>query len=111
MRKPSVLIALTLTVAGAVFSQEFRGTIGGIVTDPSGADIVGAKVVATEIRTGTKTSTFSDSAGQYAIPFLAPGDYQIAGSMAGFKEFVRKEIHLGAGEHPTVDIQIGRSHV
>jgi len=103
--KSGFLAALAL-LAGAAFSQEFRGTIGGIVTDPTGANIVGAKVVATEVRTGTKTTTFSDSAGQYSIPFLAPGDYEISGSMAGFKEFVRKDIHLGSGEHPMIDIRL-----
>ena len=78
-----MLVALLALSVIALFAQEFRGTIGGTVTDPTGAAVPGAKVVATEIRTGTKSPTVSDSSGQYAIPFLAPGDYQISAQSRG----------------------------
>ena len=47
-----------------LLSQEFRGTISGSVTDPLGATMPNVKIFATEIRTGTKNDTVSDSAGQ-----------------------------------------------
>ena len=34
---------------------------------------------------------------------LLPGDYEISVKVNGFKEFIRKSVHLGAGETPTVD--------
>jgi len=97
---------LALALCGVAPCQEFRGTISGVVTDPTGATIPGAKVLATEVRTGTKSPTVADSAGQYAIPFLAPGDYQISATMPGFKEFIRKDIHLGSGDHPVIDMRL-----
>src|SRR5690242_4991466 len=90
----------------AAFGQEFRGTISGLVTDATGAAVAGAKITATEVRTGTKTQTVSEPTGQYTIPFLAPGQYQIAAQMPGFKEFVRRDINLGAGDHPVIDIRL-----
>jgi Carboxypeptidase regulatory-like domain len=100
------LVVITLTAAGAMFAQEFRGAISGAVTDATGAAIAGAKVTATETRTNTKIETVSEGTGQYTTPFLLPGDYDVSVNMAGFKEFVRKGIHVGAGERPRIDIRL-----
>ncbi|HYL78903.1 MAG TPA: carboxypeptidase-like regulatory domain-containing protein [Bryobacteraceae bacterium] len=100
------VVAIALFLSLPTFSQETRSTLSGAVTDTTGAMIPGAKVVATEIRTGTRTQTVSDEAGQYTIPFLAPGDYQVAATVAGFKEYVRKDVHLGSGDHPVIDIKM-----
>jgi hypothetical protein len=105
MRRGRVAV-LAFFVSFAVFGQEFRGTISGSVSDPTGALIPGAKITATEIRTGTKSRTVSDSTGQYAIPFLAPGEYEIAAQSQGFKQAVRKAVQLGSGDHPVIDIRL-----
>src|ERR1051326_568410 len=78
----ALLILICLT--GFAVAQETRATISGAVTDQSGAVLPGAKVVATEIRTNTKTATVADSSGQYNIPFLAPGQYDLEAEMQGF---------------------------
>ena len=90
----------------AVWGQETRGTISGAVVDSSGAGIPGVKVIATETRTGTKASTVSDTAGQYTIPFLAPGNYQVSAEASGFKKAVRSGLDLGSGGHPVVDLHL-----
>ncbi|HLI77397.1 MAG TPA: carboxypeptidase-like regulatory domain-containing protein, partial [Acidobacteriaceae bacterium] len=64
---PVLLAALTPAVVSA---QEFRGTISGAVTDPSGAALPGASITVREIHTGTINRTKSDEAGQYVVPFL-----------------------------------------
>ena len=104
--KRSFVAALFLLLPLASFGQEFRGTISGSVTDPTGAAVAGAKVTVTEVNTGTKISTVSDNAGQYTAPFLQPGDYQIAVQSTGFKDYVHKAIHVGAGDHPVIDIKL-----
>jgi hypothetical protein len=88
-----------LLVPAVLLCQEFRGTIGGVVTDPTGAAIAGAKITVVETHTGTKVPAESDAAGQYTAPLLLPGDYEIAVQMQGFKAFDRKGVHLGAGDH------------
>jgi hypothetical protein len=95
--------------SAALFSQEFRSTITGVVTDPSGAPVVGAKIVATETRTGVKTPTVTDVTGKYTMPFLAPGNYEITAEATGFKESKRTDLALGADEHPVIDfaLQVG----
>jgi hypothetical protein len=91
---------------GVLHAQEFRGTISGAVTDPTGAAVPGASVEIKETRTGTVNKTQSDSAGQYVAPFLLPGDYSITVSMPGFQKTVRSGITLQAQEHPIVNLTL-----
>ncbi len=98
----AVLFAWSL----CLIAQEFRGTISGVVTDATGSVIPGAKVVVTETHTGAKVGVESDSSGQYTAPFLLAGDYDITVKTAGFKEAVRKGLHVGAGDHPVIDIRL-----
>jgi hypothetical protein len=97
---------LAILLAAVCSAQEFRGTISGAVTDPSGAPIGGAKVAVMEVHTGTRIPTVADSAGQYTAPFLLPGDYDVTVQAPGFKSFARKGVHVGAGDHPVIDIRL-----
>lgn len=90
----------------AAFGQEYRGNISGAITDKTGAVIAGAKITVTETQKGTKIETVSESTGQYNVPMLLPGDYEIAAQAPGFKAFNRKGVHVGAGEHPVIDVQL-----
>ena len=104
--KLSRVSCFALLAAMACYAQESRGTISGAVTDPTGAAVAGAKVIALEVRTGTKVQTVSESTGQYAIPFLSTGDYTVTATLQGFKETVRKGIQVGAGDHINIDIRL-----
>ncbi len=95
-----------LAFSTVAFSQEFRGTLSGLITDPASALVAGATVTVTEIHTGTKSQTVSDSSGKYTVPFLLPGDYDISVKAQGFKEFVRKSVHAGAGDHIAIDLPL-----
>ena len=74
------LAALFLAAISILPAQEYRGTLSGAVTDPQGGAIPKAKITITEIRTGVKTTVESESSGDYTVPFLQPGDYQITPS-------------------------------
>src|SRR5690349_9343305 len=100
------LIAALLLYSSTLFSQEFRATITGAVTDGTGAAIANAKIAITEIKTNTRTETVTEANGHYTVPFLLPGDYDISVKFEGFKEFVRKGLHLGAGENPVIDASL-----
>jgi hypothetical protein len=99
------ILSVLLLSTGA-FAQEFRGTISGTVTDPSGAVVPGASVVITETQTGTINRTTSDSAGLYVVPFLAPGEYSITATKAGFEAFTRGGVTLQAQEHPIINLAL-----
>ena len=90
MKKSFVWIILgsALVVLAAVpvaLSQTVTGAITGEVTDPSGAVVPGARVLAHNISTGVETATTTDSAGVYTIKFLPLGQYQVTVQAKGFE--------------------------
>jgi hypothetical protein len=98
-------LAFVLSCA-AVSAQEFRATISGTVVDSTGLALPGATVTATETRTGTKSVAVSDSTGEYVVPFLAPGDYDLTVELSRFKHSTRSAIHLPSGGHPIIDVPL-----
>jgi hypothetical protein len=69
-----LLLALAALSAAA---QTTAGQITGLVSDPSGALITGAAVVARNSATGVTWQTASNDAGNYAIPSPEPGIYSV----------------------------------
>jgi Carboxypeptidase regulatory-like domain len=106
-----LLISSMLLFPHRAFAQEFRGTIGGTVTDPRGAMVPGASVQVVEMHTGTISRTISDGAGQYTVPFLSPGDYSITVTAPGFQTLTRRDVTLQAQDHLEINLalRIGRA--
>ena len=104
--KLRLLAVLAFSLPFMLLAQEFRGTLEGRITDPEGAVIAEAKVTVTEVHTGTRSQTVSDSSGRYTAPFLLAGDYDIVVQVPGFREAVRKGVHLGAGDHLNIDVPL-----
>jgi len=67
-----------------VFGQTVTGSITGVVTDPSGAVVVGATVTAENTATGVKTTAQTNASGAYTIRFLPIGTYGLTIDAAGF---------------------------
>ena len=61
------------------------GALTGTVTDPSGAVIAGATVVATDAGTGQARTTTTDANGSFKFSLLNPGNYTVKFSANGFK--------------------------
>ena len=87
-------------------AQQFRGTISGAVTDPTGAAIPGARITITEIHSGTTSKTVTNGKGRYTVPFLLPGHYSITVQKEGFKKNIRKGISLNTSEHLVIDLKM-----
>lgn len=98
-------IALALLGLGAQ-AQEFRGTLLGRVTDPQGAVVPAARVTATLLATGAKSDTAANEAGEFTIPFLAPGDYRIDAEASGFKHYTRPSFNVSTGERISLEINL-----
>ena len=90
----AVLLFCLCWTAGRAGAQETRATLTGHVSDPTGANILGAQITATQSETGAKTTVTSNKAGEYAVPFLAPGTYQVAVTAPGFRSYLHKGITL-----------------
>lgn len=64
--------------------QTVTGSITGLVTDPSGAVVVGAKVTGQNTETGVTTTAETNGAGVYTLRFLPIGTYTLAVDAKGF---------------------------
>lgn len=102
VQKLAILLMLVLPAA----AQTVTGTILGVVTDPSGAVMPGATVVATNPATGFARSGNTDGEGNYLITFLPPGNYDVAAHGAGFERTMRAGIVVQADERTRVDFAL-----
>ena len=80
------LALLLIFPAICCFGQEYRGTITGQVTDPSGKVLVNAVVVAQSPEQTYNGKT--DSRGSFYIPYVQPGTYSIRADAPGFKTVI-----------------------
>jgi Carboxypeptidase regulatory-like domain len=78
------LLAISAS-ACRVNGQTVTGRITGEVTDPSGADIANARVVAHNLDTNVETGTTTNAAGLFRIDFLPIGRYQVNVEASGFR--------------------------
>jgi hypothetical protein len=95
-------IALALTTPG--FSQSVRGAVAGTVSDPSGAVISGATIVATEVDTGAKSQTVSTSSGSYRLADLPVGAYNITTTVKGFETATANGIQVTVNSTSSLDV-------
>ena len=107
MRKRISKIAVCLFVLSlALSAQEFRASINGEVTDPSGAPIAGANVVVTNLERRTPVEAVTNSAGLFFVQFLIPGNYSVKVEKTGFKTYVQENISLVASDKVSLPIKL-----
>jgi hypothetical protein len=94
---------VALLGAAALLAQLNRGSITGVLTDPTGAVIPGAKISIKNMATGAVYEIESNAAGQYTMPNLPTGPYQITFEAPSFKKLVRDGVTLSATEVLRVD--------
>ena len=89
-----------------LLAQVVEATLVGRVTDPSGAVMTGVTVTATSKTTGYSRKVSSDDQGNYVIPSLQPGVYEISAELPGFKKAVLDGIDMQVGRTARVDIKM-----
>jgi hypothetical protein len=67
------------------FGQTDLAAITGIVTDSTGAVIVGCQVEAKNLGTSATRTTSTNEVGTYSIPLLPVGNYELTASAHGFQ--------------------------
>jgi hypothetical protein len=78
-----IIFCLLLSVAA--FAQSDRGTIIGSVIDPSSAAVVGAKVAVKNVETGSTFDATTTTSGDFTIPSVPSGKYDVSVTAPGFK--------------------------
>ena len=107
LRAAVVAGILTLFWSAALHSQAPTAQMTGIVTDASGAVVPGAKIDVIEIDTGLHSDAATNSAGNYVIANLKPGNYKIAVRKQGFTTQTRDDINLVVSQVARLDFTLG----
>jgi hypothetical protein len=101
---PAVLAFVFLS--GSLWAQGPVGTLNGTVTDPAGAVVPGATIVATNNATGVKSTTTSTSSGDYTLPYLPAGTYTIRVTAPGFSVGTAENVILRVAQTMTIGIKL-----
>ena len=78
------IVAATLLLFSTVALAQFTASIQGVVQDPSGAGLAGARVNLVNNATHVTTTTTGDASGNYHFGSLAPGSYSVTAEASGF---------------------------
>ena len=104
---------LSVWVAGPprMMAQGLFGTISGVITDSSGAVVVGATVQLTHLDTNVTKTLTTNNAGVYSATSLNPGVYRVEASASGFKTAIVSAVTLEVNANPKVDLtlQVGEA--
>src|SRR5881227_828944 len=88
------LVLLACISSTALMAQANSGSLSGVVTDPNGALVPGARVVATNTSSGLRAETVTSDGGLYVFPSLPVGFYDVSVEIAGFKKVTQSNIEI-----------------
>src|SRR6266403_3548865 len=95
------LVALVLMLCGltcGVYAQ-VTASVKGTVTDATGATVAGAKVVIKSTDVGIERTTETNTGGEYEVPALPPGRYEVQVQKTGFGAQVAKDVVLQVSQN------------
>jgi hypothetical protein len=102
----SPLVLLLLPCLSALAQTQTTGRISGTVKDQNGAVIVGAEVTVVSKATGDQRRAITDNQGNYSVPLLPPGAYQVRIAVRGFATAVFDPVRVVITETTTVDANL-----
>ncbi len=85
------LVAIVFALAAVGSAQEtiHFASLSGIVTDPTGAVVAHATVIARRKSTNTSKTEITDASGRFRFPYLSVGDYEVTTKDKGFADSVQ----------------------
>jgi carboxypeptidase family protein len=99
--------ACSVGLASSAAAQFGVGTIGGTVTDTSGAVLPGVTVTLSNPGViGGDQSTISDANGAYQFARLVPGTYRVKAELQGFRTVIQEGITVNADRNSRADLKL-----
>src|SRR5215471_13038298 len=97
---------LLLIVFTNSFAQTTNATLGGTVSDATGALIPGVTVTATNTQTGIVTSVVTNETGAYQFASLQTGVYKVTSELPGFQMQTYNTVTLGVGQQVRLNFSL-----
>jgi len=99
-----VLLVSAIFLVPCLLPGQSTGTILGAVEDATGAVVPAAAVTVTNQSTSQQWNAVSDANGRFSFPRLPVGDYRLAATHDGFRQFLSEGIHLDADQSRAANI-------
>lgn len=101
------ILTLLLSCLCVPFSAaQVSAGLSGLITDPSGAAVPAASVIAKNLDTGISRTVPTDQSSRYRFFALPVGPYEVRVTKEGFAEAIRSGLHLTVGQDATVDLRL-----
>ncbi|HKD06781.1 MAG TPA: carboxypeptidase-like regulatory domain-containing protein [Bryobacteraceae bacterium] len=99
-------------IVAAAYGQISQASLQGTVTDNTGAVVPNASIQLKNIGTSAIRTTTANSAGEYILPDLNPGEYSLTIGYSGFKSFVVSSLTVHTGENATINaaLEVGAAN-
>src|SRR5215510_5771082 len=104
--RTTLCVVLSCLTAASVWAQQSTGSMNGVVTDPNGAVIPGAHIVAKQLLTGQEFVTNTTEAGLYVYGSLPVGPYELTVEKAGFKKLTRANLEIRIAQRQVLDLAL-----
>src|SRR5579862_4743774 len=90
--------------------SNISGDITGTVTDASGAALPNAQVTVTSLEKGQAKVVLTDRVGDYRVPLLSPGRYQVKATAKGFEtSTVQVTVSAGSITPANIALTVGQA--
>jgi len=106
MRQASVVVVFLTLSAGVLCAQSTNASLTGLVTDPSKARIVEAKVTAISAGTNFRYETATNDSGEYYLANLPPGSYRLEVEKNSFKKLIKPDVILHVQDAPEINFEM-----
>ena len=100
------VLVVFLTCSTAWGQTVASSQVSGVITDPTGASVSGAKIQLTQTDTGQLHTVTSNASGSYIVPDLPGGPYRIEVTAPGFSTYVLTGIVLEVGSNPAINAKL-----
>jgi outer membrane receptor protein involved in Fe transport len=101
-----LLAVFGLAAPSPAHGQAVYGSIGGIITDASGAVVPGASVTITSVERKTSDTVTTNEAGFYVKERLLPGTYEVKAELQGFKGAVFPDVKVNVDTQTTLNMKL-----
>jgi hypothetical protein len=100
------LLALAAFGLMVGYGQLPTAQVTGLITDSSGAAVPAAQVELLNVATGLRSTTNTNSDGNYVFPVVRPATYQVTVSKQGFGTVTRNGVELAVSQVARLDFQL-----
>src|SRR2546427_3938192 len=100
------ILGVIALAGGLVFGQNFSAAMTSVVRDATGAVLPGGRITAKHTDSGLTRTGLSSETGDYRMPALPVGEYEVTAEPSGFKQQVRRGVTLVVAQEAVVNLTL-----